>query len=129
MTSISRSRVAKHKGLLPFYLLLCPLLAFMIFAWGTSYKVSLYRASSNSVPAKACMRGSEDALSAIGQAAKSDLAAPADLLMTAYGVADYDASVGLPGRAGSQAVSDLSPFRRAPILHLRPPPSSVPTLD
>ena len=43
-------------------------LPFMICAWGTAYKLSLYKTETNSAPAKVCTRGSDAAKSSVSQA-------------------------------------------------------------
>ena len=47
--------------------LLCAVLPFTVFAWGTAYKLSLYKAVKNGAPAKVCTRGSDAAKSSVSQ--------------------------------------------------------------
>lgn len=44
------------------------ILPFMILAWGTAYKLSLYKANKTGTPAKVCTRGSDAAKSSVSQA-------------------------------------------------------------
>jgi hypothetical protein len=119
---MSQTRVWEPKGLLSFYGVLCLSLAFMVFAWGTSYKLSLYKAGRESSPAKVCTRGSDAAKAALDDAADGHPVAQAPLGMAVLfsfiqGTEDYPID-----RLRDEVVSDLSPLCRAPILYLRPPP-------
>ena len=101
----------------------------MVFAWGTSYKLSLYKAGHESSPAKVCTRGSDAAKSALDQAAAAHTLdhTPfhiAALFSLPQGTEDYSFD-----RLRDEAVSDLSPLSRAPILYLRPPPDERLSLD
>ncbi len=44
------------------------ILPFMILAWGTAYKLSLYKTNKTGAPAKVCTRGSDAAKSSVSQA-------------------------------------------------------------
>lgn len=115
--------------LLSFCGFVCISLAFTVFAWGTGYKLSLYRAGHHNPPAKLCTRGSDSAESAFEHAAASNSAvhAPlgtATLLSVPGGTEDYTFA-----RLSDEAASDLSPLSRAPILHLRPPPDEERSVD
>jgi hypothetical protein len=118
-----------HKGLVSFYGVLCISLAFTVFAWGTSYRLSLYKAERQSSPAKLCTRGSDAAKNALDHATNSHtLSQPphsmAVLFSLSQGTEDYSFD-----RQSDEAVSYLSPLGRAPILHLRPPPDKGRSLD
>jgi hypothetical protein len=124
-----QTRISKPKGLLSIYGLLCVCLALMVFAWGTSYKLSLYKTGHQSSPAKVCTRGSDAAKNALDHAADSHtLSQPplgrAVLFALPQGTEDYSSD-----RLSDEAVSDLSPLSRAPILYLRPPPDKGRSLD
>jgi hypothetical protein len=119
---MSQTRSTKPKGLFSLSGLLCLLLAFMVFAWGTDYKLSLYSAKRESSPAKVCTRGSDTAKSALDDAADGRDVAQARLSIVVFsallqGIEDCS----IDWRR-DEAVGDLSPLSRAPILHLRPPP-------
>jgi len=97
----------------------------MVFAWGTNYKFSLYRAGHESSPAKVCTRGSDAAKSAVANAAcggavvaateaPSSIAVLSSLLQEAE---NYPVD-----RLRDEAIIDRSPLSRAPILYLRTPP-------
>jgi hypothetical protein len=45
--------------------LVCAVLSFAVFAWGTTYKISLLRNANNSSPVKICTRGSDAAKSSV----------------------------------------------------------------
>jgi hypothetical protein len=118
-----------HKGLLSFYGLLCISLAFTVFAWGTGYKLSLYKAEHQSSPAKLCIRGSDAAKNALDHAANGSAVAHPPVSMAVLfsllqGTDDYPLN-----RLRDEALIDLSPLSRAPILCLRPPPDEGRTLD
>ena len=96
----------------------------MVFLWGTSYKLSLYKVehATSSAPAKVCTRGSDAAKSVADQAADGPQVAQAALLVAALFSLDEAAATYPMGRGREGAARDLSPLRRAPILYLRPPP-------
>jgi hypothetical protein len=118
-----------QKGLHSFYGILCVALAFTVFAWGTGYKLSLYKAEHQSSPAKLCTRGSDTAKNALdrapGRGAQAHAPFSIEVLFSPLqgtGVASVD-------RLRSEAIIDRSPDRRAPILYLRPPPNEGRALD
>jgi len=101
----------------------------MVFAWGTSYKLSLYKAGHESSPAKVCIRGSDAAKNALDHAAYDDTLADAPLgLAVVFSLPQETENYSL-GRLRDKTVSDLSPLGRAPILYLRPPPNERRSLD
>ena len=126
---MSKTRISEPKGLLSFYGALYIYLAFMVFAWGTSYKLSLYNPGHESSPAKVCTRGSDAAKSALEQAAGAPTLAQIHLLISALFSLPQGTEVYSLGRPSDEAVSDLSPLSRAPILYLRPPPDKGRSLD
>ncbi len=122
MKRISKIRISESKGLLSIYGVLCLILAFLVFAWGTSYKLSLYNRGHESTPAKVCTRGSDAAKSALDDAADGRTVARAPLSMAVLfshlqPTEDYPVA-----RLRDEAVIDMWPLSRAPILYLRPPP-------
>ena len=124
-----QKRNSIQKGLLSIYGVLCISLAFTVFAWGTGYMLSLYKPGHESVPAKLCTRGSEPAKNALDHPAAGSALAPAPpgiaiLFSLAQGIEGYSFV-----RQSDEAVSDLSPLSRAPILYLRPPPAEGLSLD
>lgn len=111
------------------YGLFCLSLGFMVFAWGTNYKLSLYNAGHQNLPAKVCTRGSDAAKSAVDHAADGITVAHAFLSVTVpnssfQGIGDYSLD-----RLRDEAIIDRSPLSRAPILYLRPPPDEGRALD
>jgi hypothetical protein len=119
---VSQTRISKPKGLLSFYGLMYLSLAFFVFAWGTSYKLSLYNPGHESSPAKVCTRGSDAAKNALEHAADDHILSPAPVSMAVLfslpqGTEDYSLD-----RLRDEVATDLSPLDRAPILYLRPPP-------
>ena len=103
----------------------------MVFVWGTSYKLSLYRVegATSSAPAKVCTRGSDAAKIAVDHAADGPPMAQIPLLVAALFSLDQAAETSPIDRRREEAASDLSPLRRAPILYLRPPPYEGRFLD
>jgi hypothetical protein len=94
----------------------------MVFAWGTNYKLSLYKAEHGNSPAKVCTRGSDAAKSALDHAADGSNLSQASLGIAILsspleGTEDHRID-----RLRDEAARDRSPLRRAPILYLRPPP-------
>ncbi len=116
------TRAAKAKGLLSFRGVVCLLLGFMVFAWGTNYKLSLYQAGHQSSPAKVCTRGSDAAKNASEHALDASSAAHARLRVAVLYSLPQGPEYYPLDRLRDEVVSDLSPLGRAPILYLRPPP-------
>jgi len=126
---VSQIRISEAKGSFSFYGVLCISLAFMVFAWGTNYKLSLYNPGHESFPAKVCTRGSDAAKNALEHAADGHTLSPASVSMAvlfslSQGTEDYSLD-----RLRDEVAADLSPLDRAPILYLRPPPDNGPSLD
>ena len=122
MERACQSRSLNPKGLFSSYGILCLSLAFMVFAWGTSYKLSLYSAQRESCPAKVCTRGSDAAKSALEDAADERAIARAPLSMAVLFSLLQEPQGHPIDWLRDEAVGDLSPLNRAPILYLRPPP-------
>ena len=132
MDCVSETRIAETKGLFSLYGVLCLSLAFLVFAWGTNYKLSLYKAGHEASPAKVCTRGSDAAKNAVAQSARGGAAAaateaPSDVAVLSSLVRRTET---FPvDWLRDEAVIDRSPLSRAPILYLRPPPDERFFLD
>ena len=129
MESIRQARISELKGLLSIDGVLCLTVAFMVFAWGTSYKLSLYNPGHENSPAKVCTRGSNAVEDALDRAAGGGIGAHTSLSIVVFfsllqGIGDHPFD-----RLRDEAIIDLSPLRRAPILYLRPPPDKGRSLD
>jgi hypothetical protein len=101
----------------------------MVFAWGTSYKLSLYNTERQSFPAKVCTLGSDAAKNALDHAADSQTLSQlplsvAILFSLPQRTEDYTLD-----RLSDEAVIELSPLSQAPILYLRPPPDKGRSFD
>jgi hypothetical protein len=118
-----------NKGLFSLYGVLCISLAFAVFAWGTSYKLSLYKAEHPGSPAKLCMRGSDTAKNVLDHAADRSAVAHAPLNLGILFSPLQGSGDGPIDRLRDEAISDLSPLSSAPILYLRPPPDEGRALD
>jgi hypothetical protein len=129
MERVPQTRIAEQKGLLSFYGILCVSLAIMVFAWGTSYRLSLYKAEHQSFPAKVCTRGSDAAKNAFDQAADGHTLAQTPFIMAVLFSLPEGTEDRSFDRLSDETVSDLSPLSRAPILYLRPPPDEGRALD
>lgn len=92
----------------------------MVFAWGTNYKPSLYKAGHQEFPAKVCTRGSDAAKNALDHAAGGGAGAHAPLIIAVLFSPLQGTGDDPVNRLRDEAVSDLSPLSRAPILYLRP---------
>jgi len=126
---VSRTRTSRPRGILSFYGLVCLSLGFMIFAWGTNYKLSLYKDGHQGSPAKVCIRGSDAAKNALEYAVSERAAAHAPesfavLLPPFQLTGEFSAD-----RLGNETTIDRSPLSCAPILYLRPPPYERRALD
>jgi hypothetical protein len=103
------------------------LLAFSVFVWGTSYKLSLYKDNSpgSLTPAKLCKLKSDQAKSEVDHVIDGRRA-----LTVVFLLALFPPSKDLASRVSRRmSIRDLrlsfSPLRVAPVLHLRPPPQST----
>ena len=103
----------------------------MVFVWGTSYKLSLYKVehAATSAPAKVCTRGSDAARNAVDQASNGPQVGHATLLVDSLISLDQATRTYSIERRQEEATRDVSPLRRAPILYLRPPPFQGHFLD
>jgi hypothetical protein len=126
---MSQTRISEPKGLFSLYGVLCVYLAIMVFAWGTSYKLSLYNPGHESFPAKVCTRGSDAAKSALDQAAGAPTLAQVPLRVAVLFSLSQGTEIHSLDRPSDEVVSDLSPLSQAPILYLRPPPDERRSVD
>lgn len=101
----------------------------MIFAWGTNYKLSLYRVGHEASPAKVCTRGSDPAKNAVDHAAGGYALAQAPLSLALLFSLPQGTDDQFLARHSDTLVIDRSPLSRAPILYLRPPPEEGLSLD
>jgi hypothetical protein len=96
-------------------------LPFTVFAWGTAYKLSLYKTETNGAPAKVYTRGSDAAKSNISQAIEGRK-------VIGNGIAPHplaNFSIALPGRHDvvlSKTRQVILPLQSWTILAGRPPP-------
>ena len=72
MENVSHTRTSGPGSWLSLYGLFCLSLGFMVFAWGTNYKLSLYNAGHQNLPAKVCTRASDAAKNAVDHAANGN---------------------------------------------------------
>ena len=129
LENVSQTRSLKPKGLLSFYGFLCVSLVFMVFAWGTNYKLSLYKAERQSSPAKVCTRGSDAAKNALDHASDGYALSQVPVSMAVHFSLPQETDDYYLDRLSDEVISDLSPLSQAPILYLRPPPGEGRSLD
>jgi hypothetical protein len=125
LKSVYQTRSLRHKGPLPLCSLLCLSLAIMVFAWGTGYKVSLYKVTHNGAPAKVCTRGSDAAKIALDHAADGHASLLAASLPVFVFLFDQDRTSLSLHEHWLGLAANVSPLRSAPTLHLRPPPAEL----
>jgi hypothetical protein len=121
LNALKHPRPTRSKWRFPLFGLFCAVLPFTIFAWGTAYKLSLYKTDKGGAPAKVCTRGSDAAESSVSQAIDRHKAigngiAPSPL-------ANF--SILLRGRhdvALSETCQIVLSLQSGPILAGRPPP-------
>lgn len=122
MDLLPKTRMSKPKSLRSLYFVFCLSLAFMVFAWGTNYKLSLYKAGHQHSPAKVCTRGSDASKSALDYIADvSDAGHPILNIAIHFHLLQKPENNPM-NRLRDEAIIGLSPLSRAPILYLRPPP-------
>jgi hypothetical protein len=94
----------------------------MVFVWGTTYKLSLYKAGRERSPAKVCTRGSDAAKNALEQATDGTIVVQTPIRVT--GIVDLLRSTGDSrfDRLRDQQADKISFVRQSPILYFRPPP-------
>jgi hypothetical protein len=101
----------------------------MVFAWGTNYKLSLYKAGHHNFPAKVCTRGSDASRFALDHAAGGSAEAHTPISITVLDSPLQGTGDGPVDRLRDEAILDRSPLNRAPILNLRPPPDEGRSVD
>lgn len=121
MDTFNHSRSPRSKWRFPLGGLLCVILPFMIVAWGTAYKLSLYKTTKTGTPAKVCTRGSDAAKSSVSQAVDGRKAvgngtALALPVSTCLVVAEHQSLV-LP-----KPFQSIHSLQSVPVLSARPPP-------
>jgi len=104
----------------------------MVFAWGTNYKLSLYRSGHEASPAKVCTRGSDAAKNAVDNAA--GVPTIADAAEAPLSIVVFRSRLQGPekyplDRLRDEAIIDRTPLSRASILYLRPPPDKGRSFD
>jgi hypothetical protein len=101
------------------------LLALSVLAWGTSYKLSLYKTNppGSVTPAKLCKLASDNAKSQVDHAVEGHKATFSGLPF--HMLPSFATFVLVPlGKARpSIEGASFAPLHAAPILHLRPPPA------
>jgi hypothetical protein len=104
--------------------LLVLLLAFSVFAWGTSYKLSLYKNNppGSVTPAKLCKLTSDNAKSHLDHAVDGHRALFAGFLISLFPTSRELVLVIKGQIILNRIVCNLAPLKAAPVLHLRPPP-------
>jgi hypothetical protein len=101
----------------------------MVFAWGTSYRLSLYNPGHEYSPAKVCTRGSDAAKNALERAADGHTLSLAPVSMAILFSLLQETEDDSLDRLSDEVATDLSPLSRAPILYLRPPPDRGRSFD
>jgi hypothetical protein len=117
-----QTRRFEARGLLSFRRVLCVSLSLMVFVWGTTYKLSLYKAERALSPAKLCTRGSDAAKNALEQATDGRIVARAPIRITwviNLLVCNGDSRF---ARLRDQEAGTPLLLRLFPRLYLRPPP-------
>lgn len=121
LNALRHPQPSRPKWRFPLFGLLCAVLSFTIFAWGTAYKLSLYKIQTNSAPAKVCMRGSDAAKSVVGQAINgrkvfgNGVATPMNVSFPIPRLSRHVLAV-------PKGTRGIVPLRFEPVLAARPPP-------
>jgi hypothetical protein len=68
LNAFTHARPSRSEWRFPLCRLLCLVLPLLIFAWGTAYKLSLYKTDTGGAPAKVCTRGSDAWKNSVTQA-------------------------------------------------------------
>jgi hypothetical protein len=121
LNAFTHPRPSRSKWRSLLFGLLCGVLPFTIFAWGTAYKLSLYKTETNSAPAKVCTRGSDAAKSSVSQAIDGRKVFGNGIKPPLL----VDFPIVLPGRHNvelSEVCQVILPLQSCPILAARPPP-------
>jgi hypothetical protein len=121
LNAFTHPRPSRSKRRFLLFGLLCAVLPFTVFAWGTAYKLSLYKTEIDGVPAKVCTRGSDAAKSNISQAIAgrkaigNGVATPMHVIFPILRPRRHDVAL-------SEEIQGILPLRFGPILAARPPP-------
>jgi hypothetical protein len=105
--------------------LLVLLLAFSVFSWATSYKLSLYRNNlpGSGTPAKLCKLTSDNAKSQLDHVVDGHRALLAGFLINLFPISRQELVLVIQGQIiPNGMICNLAPLKAAPVLHLRPPP-------
>jgi hypothetical protein len=124
LKSDSLSVRSNRRGLWSPGSLLILLLAFSVFAWGTSYKLSLYKNNPRGsvTPAKLCKLTSDNAKSQVDDAVDGHRVLLAGFLINLFAISRELVFVIQGPIVPNGMIGSLAPLRAAPVLHLRPPP-------
>jgi hypothetical protein len=101
------------------------LLAFSVFAWGTSYKLSLYKENppGSVTPAKLCKLMSDNAKSEIDHVLDGHTASTVASFIDISRVSKELVLVDVGMVVLRRSMGSLAPVCVEPVLHLRPPPA------
>jgi hypothetical protein len=121
LNALTHTRWSQPKWRFPLCGLLSVILPFMILAWGTAYKLSLYKSSVNGAPAKVCTRGSDAAKSGVSAAIDGRKIVGTGL-MPSLPVKFRLATPEPIDVALSDATQIVLPLQSAPVHAARPPP-------
>jgi hypothetical protein len=104
--------------------LLVLLLACSVFAWGTSYKLSLYENNppGSVAPAKLCKLTSDNAKSQVDLVVDAHRALLAGFPINLFSISRELILVIQGQIIPNGMICNLAPLKAAPVLHLRPPP-------
>ena len=104
--------------------LLVLLLACSVFAWGTSYKLSLYENNppGSVAPAKLCKLTSDNAKSQVDLVVDGHRALLAGFPIHLFSISRELVLVIQGQIIPNGMICNLAPLKAAPVLHLRPPP-------
>jgi hypothetical protein len=121
LDAFNHPRPSRPRWRLPLVGLLCVILPFMIFAWGTVYKVSLYKADKGGAPAKVCTRSSDAAKRSVSHAIDGHK----DIGNGMVPSLPVNVSLILPelhAAALAESLPVIVPLQSVPNLAARPPP-------
>jgi hypothetical protein len=109
----------------PPYSWLFLLIALSIFAWGTSYKLSLYKINppGTVTPAKLCKLASDNAKSQVDQVVEGRKVAFSDFAINTGSAFIRSVFIFRGQVAPRTDALPCAPLQSAPTLHLRPPPA------
>jgi hypothetical protein len=123
LNQIQDPRISQSKWRLSLYGVACLFMAFMVVAWGTEYKLSLYKTNQNIAPAKVCTRGSDAARSGVDQVVNAHKLIRASMSLISATLVVSPRQYG--GITFPNGLQGLALLRSTPILAARPPPSDL----